>query len=247
MAKRRNRDRTTNNLNSELSMNQVPTEQQNQELPSDEGSAEETAAITSGVENQGIEDNPISEIETMEEAPVEEVITAVEPVSQEPIVEQCQDVILTEFDKLLASCREGTVAQQNLVAAIERYMDNMKPGKPIAPENGARQQFSLFKIIQGVVNNTSQEEFKKLWAVILAFFNEYKEGVFSDRYIFRFAEYWHHDPKDLAAFQRIINLIKITADPETRSVGLKQVDLTRTLEEGFSEEGRQKVVGFYHR
>lgn len=180
-----------------------------------------------------------------EPAPTPTVTAAVSTTVAQ--VENQQEPAPTGFDALIAQIKEsGTRAQKDLVNSLEHYMVNMKPGKPVNPDEGARHQYVLWKTITGITETAPVDEFKKLWSILLGYFNQYGKGVFHDRYVFRFSEFWQYDERQLAAFQRILNLLKLTANPKTRAMGLRQVDMNRTLADGFTEEGRQRIVGFYH-
>ena len=194
---------------------------------------DEVAPEVTGVIDQGVQDL------TTNEEKEEEVATA-------PIVTEKQISTSTEFEQLIASMEEnGTEQQKHLIYSIKRYIDVMAPGVPTDGPVSVRHQYTLWKTISAVIEQSPAEEFKKLWNIILAYFHAYKDGVFHERYILRFSEYWHYNIDELNAFQRIINLIKLTADPETRAKSLREVSLSRSLAEGFSEAGRTRLLGFY--
>lgn len=143
--------------------------------------------------------------------------------------------------------KEGSKAQKSLVANLERYMEKMKPGMPVNNDEGARNQYQLWRTIQSVIENSSPEEFNKLWYIVLVYFKNFRTGALGERYVFRFSEYWIQSEEDLATFQRILNLIILTADPSTREKNLKQVSLPRTLEKGLTDFGRQRLLSFYNK
>lgn len=150
------------------------------------------------------------------------------------------------FEKTIEQLQaSGTSAEKALISGLTSYMKNMAPGKPMDGDVGAAHQNQLWSLLANTINSAPEQEFRKLWSIILAFFNEYKNGVFHDRYIFRFSEYWRYNSDDLAGLQRILNVIKLTADPAERNAGLRQVDLNRSLEFGFTEEGRQRILSYY--
>jgi len=162
------------------------------------------------------------------------------------VEEQTQVIEYTEFETLINKIKEsGTATQKTLILAIETYMEKMKPGMPVDDATGARNQYVFWKTISGLVERAEKDEFKKLWSILLGYFDQYKDGAFHDRYVFRFSEFWHYSISELNAYQRVINLIKLTANAKERESGLKQVDLERTLAEGFSEEARQRIITFY--
>lgn len=192
--------------------------------------------------------------------PVENIVPVVEeapiPV-KEPVVEETPAPIVTDkkpiesndnFDIQIGIIKEtGTTRQKYLIDNIESYIETMKPGKPIANETGAKMQFKLWQLIKNIVDSSSNEEFNKLWYIILAYFLRYQKEVFGDRYVFRFSEYWIWSQNDLSGLQRIINLIKVTCDINKMADNIKLVDINRSLEHGFTPEGRQRLISFYKR
>ncbi len=219
------------------------------------------------VVNQAMADASISVTPVQEETPVTEPIVeqvaeeipvveapvvkeVVQPVVEAP-VEKVVNVIPQTNDDFLIRIQiikeTGTIREKFVIDSIESYIDKMAVGKPINNDSGAKQQYNLWKLISNIIESSSNEEFNKLWNILLAYFKEYEKGVFADRYVFRFSEYWSWSIKDLNALQRILNLIKVTCDNSKRSVNVGKVDLNRTLAEGFSEEGRGRVISFYKR
>ena len=206
------------------------------------------AALAAIPVEQPIVDGTLSEL-TKEATPVV-VKTAtpkvVVPVAM-PVVGKDTKTTAVSFDfegiisKIKAS---GTLAERTFVVQIEQYITAMQPGKPMTSEVGARNQIALWRTIFNCIERT-EEEFHKIYSLLLAYFEQYKDGVFHERYVFRFAEMMTLPPEELATYQRTINLIKITCSPLGRNQSLKQVDLSRTLKDVFSEPGRQKLLTFY--
>lgn len=139
----------------------------------------------------------------------------------------------------------GTTIEKSLLVSLETYVSDMAPRKPVDIKTGARHQYSLWRVIRTALETVPAEDFKKCWNLILAFFKEYEDASFHDRYVFRFADQWVQSDKELLAFQSILNMIKLTADPATRAANLKKVDMKRTLEIVFSDVARQRVQSFY--
>lgn len=141
----------------------------------------------------------------------------------------------------------GTFSQKTLVETLFRYRDSMFPKKMITEADGVLQQYYLWKAIQGVVCNSSSEEFNTLWSILLAFAQRHKDDVFHDKYVHRFAHRWNWSADELEGFQNIINLIKVTADPEKRKTSVKTVSLEKTMAKGFTEDAKQRISVFYSR
>jgi hypothetical protein len=168
-------------------------------------------------------------------------------VAKDPVVKiTAPTPAIEEFSKFVENIkRSGSVAEKALVVSLSQYSELMAPQMPISPTEGVRQQFILWKTLYTLIENSEINEFKKLWAIVLRYFHNYENGVFHDRYVFRFFEQWDRDLVELRSFQKILNLIKLTANPNTRQINLKQVSLNSTLSTSFTEPGRQRVIVFY--
>lgn len=218
-------------MNSDVTTEQQQTSVTEQQPPVEQAAPQSEVQTTAP---QVIDQGTVEETPPEPVKPVEVKQTKVEP-------EAISD-FLSKVEEMKVS---GTSAQKILIASIEKYVKDMAPGKQIEVNAGARSQYSLWKAISYVVETAPAEEFKKLWSILLAFFEEYKDKAFHDRYVFRFSEYWMWPLVELNGLHRIINLIKLTSNAKERAKGLKQVDLDRSLAEGFSDEARQKLISFY--
>lgn len=152
----------------------------------------------------------------------------------------------TPFTVRIDAIKEsGTNQEKSLVAALDAYVDFMKPGAPVAPDRGVKQQYTLWKTILALAENAPKEQFNALWNILLAYFDNYKDGVFHDRYLFRFIDQWIWSENDLKAMQNIFNLLQLTANPAKRKEGLARVQLEKTLATGINDEGRDRINLFY--
>ena len=198
------------------------------------------AEVTSAPQIQNL---GTQEVQAPPPVPVATVAPVVTPtVAKVAEVEQDITELDAAFIKIKAS---GTAVERALVNTLETYANGMKPGTPIDPDAGARHQSNLWQALRNVVQGSPDGEFKRLWNIVLAFAHQNRNGVFGDRYIFRFSEAWRFDTDELDAFQRLLNLINLTANIGEREKGLRSVDLTRSLDKGFNEHGRARLVSFY--
>lgn len=248
---------------------QTMTDETVEQGATSQGADQETQLDTSApaVVDQGVQDNTSEPVTETQESPVEgekteeahwneEIDTATAAVTEQaaaavaivtpPVIESTETQDPTEFETFVSQIKElKSNHVKQLVATIEQYMIDMKPGRVIDFNAGARSQYQFWKSIEQIVEQSPEDEFRRLWSILLAYFNEYKSGVFNTRYVFRFSEYWHQGEEQLQSFQCMLNLIILTCDPATRADGLKRVDLNRTLAKTFTEMGRQRIVGFY--
>lgn len=136
-------------------------------------------------------------------------------------------------------------AATSAMHTVSEYVEKMHPKRPQATAEMLRQQMNLYRAIASMINRVEGEEFTRAWNWLLEQFSLYRQGVFAERYVFRGFEDIALPEADRKAFQRLLNLIKATADVRGRAAALKQVDLTKTLELGLTEPGRQRVLQFY--
>lgn len=181
------------------------------------------------------------------EAP--QVQVAPDPVAA-PVVEETQAAAaqapVSEFrtliNKILA---DGTSVEKQVVQRLEAYIDTMAPGKIVSPLVGAKSQFELWSILEFVFDAAPQEEFNKLWSLILAYFKEHENGALGPRYVNRFSEHWMQPLIKLTGLQRLLNLLMVTARPENRTAGLQSLDINKTLTDGITPTGRARILNFY--
>lgn len=184
--------------------------------------------------------------ETKVETPVAPVPEVPAAKVEAPVVEQATEVVQDNFEATFDKIAQtGSTHEKALINALKTYVSTMAPGQTMDPDAGASRQYHLWMSLRSVIQAAPEQEFKRLWSIVLAFAEKYKDAAFGERYVMRFAEYWRQDTDELTAFQRLINLIKLTCDPQTREKGLRQVDLTRSLDKGLSEQGRSRIISFY--
>jgi hypothetical protein len=159
-----------------------------------------------------------------------------------PVVNSTEPNLDAVFEQMRQT---GTVYEKMTMASLDAYKDNMTPGLPVSPDAGARQQYNLWKLLEALVEASPEAEFKKLWSVTLAFIHGNINGVFNDRYVYRFADQWVWGLGELNAFQRLLNLATTTANSATRKNDLRRVSIDKTLAEGFSEKAKQRLGNYY--
>ncbi len=187
---------------------------------------------------------PQTEAPVVQETAASTPAPAPEPVA--PVAESTQEKqTVSAFEAKIADLKKtGTEAQKAVIATIERYMENMSVIRPTTPTEGAMYQGQLAWLLNNVTHRYGAD-FKPAWSLILEYFNEYKDGVFGERHVYRFFEQSNMGAQQIEAFQRLVNLIILTANPKTRKESLKQVDIERTLAVGFDETARQNLLAFY--
>jgi hypothetical protein len=198
----------------------------------------ESIPVDLGVEDKSVE--PTSEVmkETVYKAPKEPVVKNV--AEQKLVGKISYQALVDKINK------DGDTADKVLVGVLEEYRKNMKPGLRIKPTDGIGQQYNLWRVIHNTIElSETQEKFRLRWNTILMFAKETKNDVFNEKYILRFGPLWGKTEPEYNAFGNMINLIKLTCDPETRAEELKLISLDKTLKYVFSEQGKAKVIRYY--
>lgn len=168
----------------------------------------------------------------VEEKKVEPVKVVEQPVSTGPV-----------FTKTVGNVTPTNMMVSTINETFDRYIEAMKPGVPMPAKIGARNQYSIYKLLMNVCN--LEVGFKESWDTVLAVFNKHKEGALQERYVYRFAEELPGTIEEHNNFHRLLNLIILTADPATRKDKLKEVSIYKTTQDGFSELARNNLNNFY--
>ena len=149
-------------------------------------------------------------------------------------------------DALQNARKEATAFGTMVIDQILQYIDGMAPKKQQDEASISRWQVSLYRALCSAANKC-EDDFYLVWGAILAAFHQHKDGVFHETAVFRGMQHIVLPPNDIKGFQRLLNLIKITANPVGRQAATKQVDFQRTLEFGLTEQGRMKLLNFYNK
>ena len=168
------------------------------------------------------------------------------PAPTAPVVLNEQQATVTTLDSTVEAIkRSDNTPAKFVIAGLETYITNMQPGMPVSRDHAVMHQVGLWNTLHNFVENTEQD-FNKIFSTVLGLFHKHKDGVFHEHYVFRVMSDITLDKEEMAAFQVFINLLKVTANPVGRQQALKQnVDISRTLANVFSENARQKILGFY--
>lgn len=152
---------------------------------------------------------------------------------------------VVDFDQLRA---QVSALGQNVLFMIEEYMDDMMPGKPMTQEVGVKHQVKLFRALDILINKTSDEDFAKIYPAVLYLFHEHgdeKQGVFSMMYVYRFPEYIPLSTVERETFYRWLNMLVVTANPQTRKETVASLNWKHTLEVGVTEDATTRLQSFY--
>ncbi len=164
-----------------------------------------------------------------------------------PIVNTAQNptsnmkIKVWEIDELTNDNPLGTIILNTLL----QYEKIMKPKTPIDKNIGGQQQTALYQaIIRAAQDKTN---FNKNWEIILSRFSTNPNNVYGIQYCYRFLDRMQGSKLDVSLYSRLINLINLTAKPETRVINLRRVSVEKTLANVSSENIRSNILGYYRK
>lgn len=148
-------------------------------------------------------------------------------------------------EKLASILKNVPPANQIDINRIQIYIEKMAPRRPIDAKVGVAEQVALYRSIQNIINR-QEDYFTQLFSALLFLFKtEGATGALSDRYRMRFMENVTLPVGDRKAFANITAMLHILADPASRAIAMKQVNLERALENGLTAEGRDRVLNYF--
>lgn len=157
-----------------------------------------------------------------------------------------EDPYIKIFEEIINRASvNATDLLSSTIKFMEEYVVKMAPGVNNHGIPAADYQLQFFRILKAAIDKTPIEEFNKTWNIVLAFFWRYKEGALSPYHVNRFAENWNNGDRNLIAYQRIVNLCLISADPAERSKVNRRVNVPKTVESGFTPAGMQNILQYY--
>jgi hypothetical protein len=124
------------------------------------------------------------------------------------------------------------------------YLEKMAPGRSHNGNAGELLQLKFYRTIQTILR-LEGSEFTKTFSKLLLLINEHRQGVFHERYVFRYFDGINLTNPERRNFERIVNLIITTCNPKTRKQTMRQVDIDATMQ-GFKNGAmHQRVMEFY--
>lgn len=140
---------------------------------------------------------------------------------------------------------EKSMTTLAITQTLESYRDTMKTGpKPVLDSKAAAAQLMLYRSIRRIMALEGRD-FVDNWTALLDFVYQNRKGIFSDVNAMRGCSAMAIGANDYRTFEGLLNLLLKTADPATRALELKKVDLIRTLQYVSDEGQRSNVLGYY--
>lgn len=198
-----------------------------------------TLKSTPAAEQQGIADKSSDariDDKILLDTPVKEKAPYVEPPTKTELAEKRMKELFPQFSA-------GNAAGRVTRARLDEYVIAMDMGKPMDVPTGVRWQGTLYRMIVGTINRNDQF-FRENFEDLLKLIQENPRGVFGPTAVFRFTDQLEMTLDDRKAFECLIHLLTMVADPRGRQVALKQIDVEMALRYGVTEQGRQRVADY---
>lgn len=175
------------------------------------------------------------------------VVAATEPNKAIVIEEAATPVAenASTLDQLEVILKNVPAAHQIEINRILMYIGRMAPTRPVDQKVALTEQVALYRAIQNIINR-QDTYFTQLFTAALFLFKEESDGALGDRYRMRFMDNVILHAGDRKAFANITQMMHILADPASREITLKQVNMERALENGLTEEGRTRVLNYFN-
>lgn len=239
-----------------MTSTQQPTEQS--VGATEQPGTEETTTIQAGTEQVIAQDQPVVQEPALTQEPqlVSGVVveSSSAPAGKEAsaavvasitaqttaVPEPTRSAFEKKLEKLMVS---GTNREKMVISSLRTYVETMKPAKPTSDKEGVASQINLFRLFQNITRQ--DESFKECMDLFIEFFREHKDGAFHEHYAFRFTEFMTISSEQIKAFTYMVNLLKIAASTKSKKDVQKMVDISRSINETYTEEQRQRVLAYF--
>jgi hypothetical protein len=185
--------------------------------------------------------------EPVTEAPTEAPVVAAEP---EAAVEQTEEQEQLGFLESVKAT--GTQLQKQILGAVERFAEALRPRKPTTPEAVVKAQNDFLDWMLMVLA-ADPAEFRKAWSVLLLYFtvyhgsnnsptnysalSEYRSNVFVDKW---------SDEERVVCYVNLLTLLRATRNIKTRQHDIKRIALDKISAELLDEKKLANLKLFYN-
>lgn len=130
-------------------------------------------------------------------------------------------------------------------SVFERYVKEMPINAAVNADVGANNQLRLWKVIQNVLA-TEGKDFHTVYDALLKFIALHRNTCFHDRYAFRFQDKLVTLSKaHRMTFERVLNMMLLTAEPTTRAQILSRYDWTHLRRSLGESNAGEKISEYY--
>lgn len=140
---------------------------------------------------------------------------------------------------------EHGVQVRNVYNRIKRYVEVMDLGKSTNSKEGASLQRDLYNTFIMALNVDARTSFMCL-NIILFIYNYFSDSIFSESFAYRYIDRVELAQRQLKSFRYLMHLFIATANPGTRRINLRRVDLVLVAEELNIQLAKENLIRYYN-
>lgn len=225
------------------------SQEQTESLQPEEVTEPEVTVIeTAEVPTPAPEEKPEAAEEKTEEI-VQEVVTSVQT---EPATSTEAPRELSEEEQYLEKIRvDGTVEQKRMLAAIETFVQNLRPKTVIDPDKGVRFQYEFLQHLLWILEK-DYDAFRAGWNVLLVYFSLHHGRstpsdytALSEYSTTRFLFAWNKGEERCNAYRNLITLLRATRNKDTRKHDIKTIMIDKIAPDVITQKAVDNLKKFY--
>ena len=183
---------------------------------------------------------------------VEKVQELIKPTQAEPATSTEAARELSEEEQYLEKIRtDGTVEQKRMLAAVETFVQNLRPKTVIDPDKGVRFQYEFLQHLLWVLEK-DYDAFRAGWNVLLVYFSLHHGRstpsdytALSEYSTTRFLFAWNKGEERCNAYRNLITLLRATRNKETRKHDIKTIMIDKIAPDVISQKAVDNLKKFY--
>lgn len=140
---------------------------------------------------------------------------------------------------------EHSVQVRNVYNRLKRYVEVMDLGNRPSTKDGASLQRDLYNTFIMALNVDARISFTCL-NIILFIYNYFSDSIFAESYAYRYIDRVELAQKQLKAFRYLMHLFIATANPGTRRINLRRVDIVAVAEELNIQLAKDNLIRYYN-
>lgn len=180
---------------------------------------------------------------------VQEVVTSVQT---EPATSTEAPRELSEEEQYLEKIRvDGTTEQKRMLAAIETFVQNLRPKTVIDPNKGVRYQYEFLQHLLWILEK-DYDIFRAGWNVLLVYFSLHHGRstpsdytALSEYSTTRFLFAWNKGEERCNAYRNLITLLRATRNKDTRKHDIKTIMIDKIAPDVITQKAVDNLKKFY--
>lgn len=137
-----------------------------------------------------------------------------------------------------------SISQQYLTQVLDEYVVEMRPGRGMPEEVGARQQTLLATVLVNNVFGAAKEDFGPGMKTLLDTIKENRDGAFGEKYVYRFVASMRVSTERRALFEDLLTIALTTSDQGVQAAK-KQIDIKKFIDRIADERIIENLQSYY--